>query len=65
MEEVFGYKRKYNYFLNRSFLFKTKGYAAGINVWLCPALPYIEDIGLEWIRNFEFVLVNSLQGRLY
>lgn len=36
----------------------------GINVWLCPVLPYIEDTELEWIQDFDFVLVNSLQGML-
>lgn len=33
----------------------------GINVWMCPALPYIESIELEWIREFDYVIANSLQ----
>ncbi len=36
----------------------------GINVWLCPALPYIEEIELKWIEEFDFVLANSLQNML-
>lgn len=35
-----------------------------INVWLCPALPYIEELELEWIQEFDFVLANSLQNML-
>lgn len=33
----------------------------GINVWLCPALPYIEEEELCWIKKFDFVWANSLQ----
>ncbi|SET94917.1 Glycosyltransferase involved in cell wall bisynthesis [Lacrimispora sphenoides] len=36
----------------------------GINVWLCPSLPYIEGIELEWIQEFDYVLANSLQNML-
>ena len=35
-----------------------------IDVWLCPALPYIEETELEWIQDFDFVLANSLQNIL-
>lgn len=36
----------------------------GINVWVCPSLPYVEEVELEWIRDFDFVLANSLQNML-
>ncbi|MDR7813501.1 glycosyltransferase family 4 protein [Lacrimispora sp.] len=36
----------------------------GINVWLCPSLPYIEEIEMKWIEEFDFVLANSLQNML-
>ncbi|WP_313070486.1 glycosyltransferase family 4 protein [Lacrimispora sp.] len=36
----------------------------GINVWICPALPYIEEVELNWIQDFDFVLANSLQNML-
>ncbi|MDR1772927.1 MAG: glycosyltransferase family 4 protein [Hungatella sp.] len=36
----------------------------GIDVWLCPSLPYVEEIELEWIQEFDFVLANSLQNIL-
>lgn len=34
----------------------------GIDVWICPSLPYIENIELEWIQQFDFAIVNSLQN---
>jgi len=34
----------------------------GINVWLCPAIPYIEQVELEWMYDFDFILINSLQN---
>lgn len=36
----------------------------GINVWLCPSLPYIEEMELDWIQQFDFILVNSLQNMI-
>lgn len=33
----------------------------GIDVWLCPALPYVEETELKWFRNFDYVITNSLQ----
>ncbi len=33
----------------------------GIDVWHCPSLPYIDDVELSWINQFEYVLCNSLQ----
>lgn len=33
----------------------------GINVWICPALPYISCIEMEWISEFDYILCNSLQ----
>lgn len=36
----------------------------GINVWVCPALPYIEKEELSWIKTFDFVWANSLQTML-
>ena len=36
----------------------------GINVWLCPSLPYIEEMELGWIQQFDFILVNSLQNMI-
>lgn len=36
----------------------------GIDVWICPSLPYVEEIEWEWIQEFDFVLVNSLQNMI-
>lgn len=36
----------------------------GINIWICPALPYIEEVEMKWIQKFDFVLVNSLQNMM-
>ena len=47
---------------NHQTISEVNGY--GINVWLCPSLPYVEEIELEWIQEFDFVLVNSLQNML-
>lgn len=36
----------------------------GLDVWICPSLPYIGEIELEWIQQFDFVLINSLQNMI-
>lgn len=33
----------------------------GIDVWICPSLPYISSIEMEWINGFDYILCNSLQ----
>ncbi|MBE5978968.1 MAG: glycosyltransferase family 4 protein [Paenibacillaceae bacterium] len=35
-----------------------------INVWLCTAIPYIEEAELEWIQEFDFVMAIALQSIL-
>ena len=32
----------------------------GINVWICPALPYVSDVELAWIRSYDIVWINCL-----
>jgi len=34
---------------------------SGIDVWICPSLPYITDTELEWIDAFDYVISNTLQ----
>jgi len=34
----------------------------GINVCLCPSLPYIEETEMKWIQEFDFVLLNTFQS---
>lgn len=33
----------------------------GIDVWICPSIPYIKENELTWMEEFEIVLANSLQ----
>lgn len=47
---------------NNETLLEVKDY--GINIWICPALPYIEEVEMKWILDFDYVLVNSLQNMI-
>lgn len=35
-----------------------------VNVWICTAIPYIEEAELEWIQEFDFVMAIALQSML-
>lgn len=36
----------------------------GIDVWISPAIPYIGEEEIKWIKEFDFVWANSLQTML-